>query len=99
MPPLKILPLIFCKIKKRGSYAHFAGRDASRAFATGCFKEHLTHDLRGLSKKQLEIIDHWVEFFDKNKKYKHVGKLILPYIDPESAVPQMCEKPMASIID
>lgn len=31
-----------------GSYAFFAGRDASRAFVTGCFDTDLTGDLRGL---------------------------------------------------
>jgi hypothetical protein len=32
-----------------------AGRDAARAFTTGCFKEHLTHDIRGLSDKELKV--------------------------------------------
>lgn len=31
-----------------GSYDFFAGRDASRAFVTGCFDSDLTHDLRGV---------------------------------------------------
>ncbi|KAF2395984.1 cytochrome b5 [Trichodelitschia bisporula] len=31
-----------------GSYHFFAGRDASRAFVTGCFDEDLTPDLRGV---------------------------------------------------
>lgn len=30
-----------------GSYSFFAGRDATRAFITGCFAEDLTPDLRG----------------------------------------------------
>jgi predicted heme/steroid binding protein len=38
-----------------GAYHHFAGRDAARAFITGCFKTHLTHDLRGLDARQLEV--------------------------------------------
>lgn len=32
-----------------------AGRDAARAFTTGCFETHLTHDLRGLSAQELEV--------------------------------------------
>lgn len=33
-----------------------AGRDASRAFITGCFQEHhLTHDLRGIEPSQLPV--------------------------------------------
>lgn len=39
-----------------GSYSFFAGRDAARAYATGCFKEHLTHDLRGLGENQLKVL-------------------------------------------
>ncbi|KAF2497160.1 cytochrome b5 [Lophium mytilinum] len=31
-----------------GSYHFFAGRDAARAFVTGCFQEDLTADLRGV---------------------------------------------------
>jgi predicted heme/steroid binding protein len=31
-----------------GGYGHFAGRDAARAFVSGCFQTDLTHDLRGL---------------------------------------------------
>jgi len=31
-----------------GSYSFFAGKDAARAFLTGCFQEDLTGDLRGV---------------------------------------------------
>lgn len=31
-----------------GGYSFFAGRDAARAFVSGCFDTDLTHDLRGL---------------------------------------------------
>lgn len=31
-----------------GSYSFFSGKDASRAFITGCFQQDLTYDLRGL---------------------------------------------------
>jgi predicted heme/steroid binding protein len=31
-----------------GSYGFFAGRDATRAYVTGCFEEDLTGDLRGV---------------------------------------------------
>lgn len=31
------------------------GHDAARAFATGCFKEHKTHDIRGLSDDELRV--------------------------------------------
>ncbi|KAH9009720.1 hypothetical protein EDB85DRAFT_2243252 [Lactarius pseudohatsudake] len=37
-----------------GSYALMAGVDAVRAFGTGCFKDHRTHDLRGLDESELQ---------------------------------------------
>lgn len=39
----------------RADHWYRAGRDASRAFITGCFETHLTHDLRGLSKDELKV--------------------------------------------
>lgn len=33
-----------------GGYHFFAGRDAARAFVSGCFREDLTWDLRGLER-------------------------------------------------
>lgn len=42
----------------KGSYSFFAGKDAARAFVTGCFKEDLTHDVRGLDPSQLEVKMH-----------------------------------------
>ena len=38
-----------------GGYEFFAGKDAARAFVTGCFKEDLTHDIRGLDPKQMDV--------------------------------------------
>ena len=38
-----------------GSYHIFAGRDASRAFVTGCFATHLTHDTRGFSDAEKQV--------------------------------------------
>lgn len=38
-----------------GAYHFFAGRDASRAFVTGCFRTHLTHDVRGLSPHEEQV--------------------------------------------
>lgn len=40
-----------------GSYSIFAGRDASRAFLTGCFREDLTPDTRGVEEMYLPIDD------------------------------------------
>jgi dihydrofolate reductase len=41
-----------------GPYDFFAGRDASRAYVTGCFSKksgHLTHDVRGLKGEELRV--------------------------------------------
>jgi hypothetical protein len=38
-----------------GGYGFFSGRDAARAFVTGCFKDDLTHDVRGLDPTQMEV--------------------------------------------
>ena len=38
-----------------GSYHFFAGRDAARAYVTGCFKTHLTHDIRGFTAVDMEV--------------------------------------------
>jgi len=38
-----------------GSYAFFAGRDATRAFLTGCFQEDLSPDLRGVEDMYIPI--------------------------------------------
>ena len=35
-----------------------AGVDAARSFGTGCFKEHRTHDLRGLSESEIRVSTH-----------------------------------------
>ena len=38
-----------------GSYHFFAGRDATRAFVTGCFAEDLTADLRGVEEMYVPL--------------------------------------------
>jgi len=40
-----------------GSYNFFAGRDATRAFVTGCFKEDLTADMRGVEMMFVPVED------------------------------------------
>ncbi|KPM44255.1 hypothetical protein AK830_g2244 [Neonectria ditissima] len=49
-----------------GSYSVFAGRDASRAFVTGCFADDRTADLRGVELMFMPLDDpetdaHWTE--------------------------------------
>ena len=42
-------PRVWLGLQPRG------GKDAARAFATGCFKEHQTHDIRGLDEDELQV--------------------------------------------
>ncbi|KAM0751260.1 cytochrome b5 [Meredithblackwellia eburnea MCA 4105] len=73
-----------------GSYAFFAGKDAARAFVTGCFKTHLTHDIRGFTDKDMRSLLHWKNFFKNSQKYTYVGKVGHAPIDPESPLPEPC---------
>lgn len=36
-------------------YHQFAGKDAARAYVTGCFKIHLTHDVRGFNEQEMKV--------------------------------------------
>ncbi|TDL29798.1 cytochrome b5 [Rickenella mellea] len=74
-----------------GSYHFMAGRDAARAFATGCFGAHRTHDVRGLTEKEEKSLNHWKEYFANSKKYPKVGKVQHPPIDPTSPIPEPCQ--------
>ncbi|KAI9029556.1 cytochrome b5-like heme/steroid binding domain-containing protein [Phycomyces nitens] len=74
-----------------GSYHHFAGKDAARAYVTGCFKEHITHDLRGLTDDQLKGVDHWKKFYQNHRSYFRVGRVLHPPIDDSTPIPEPCE--------
>jgi len=74
-----------------GSYASMAGVDAARSFGTGCFKEHRTHDLRGLSESEIRSVEHWKQFFHDHKSYFKVGRVNLKPIDPMSPLPPHCD--------
>jgi predicted heme/steroid binding protein len=73
-----------------GGYSVFAGRDASRAFITGCFETHLTHDLRGLSVEKQESLKKWTSFFENSEKYHLVGHVLNPEIDLNAPIPEDC---------
>ncbi|KAK9466817.1 cytochrome b5-like heme/steroid binding domain-containing protein [Lipomyces arxii] len=60
-----------------GPYHHFAGRDAARAFVTGCFTSDLTHDLRGLDPESAERdVQSWQNFFAHSSRYWYVGDVV-----------------------
>ncbi|KAJ3300739.1 hypothetical protein HK104_006037 [Borealophlyctis nickersoniae] len=75
---------------KGGSYSTFSGRDAARAYITGCFQTHLTHDLRGITEEQMKSLNHWTDFYEKNNQYFYVGRVIHDPIDPASPIPEDC---------
>lgn len=79
-----------------GSYHIMAGKDAARAFGTGCFKEHQTHDTRGMSQQELDGLKHWKSFFANHKKYFKVGTVVHKPIDPASPIPAPCNQPKAA---
>ncbi|CAE6500988.1 unnamed protein product [Rhizoctonia solani] len=79
-----------------GSYHTFAGRDAARAYTTGCFQTHLTHDLRGLNDKELRSLAHWKSFFAKHERYKHIGWVKHDPIDPNTPPPVHCDEERAA---
>jgi hypothetical protein len=63
-----------------GSYHHFLGRDASRAFVSGNFTgAGLTDSLKGLTASEIKSIEDWRIFFSKT--YIYVGKLVGRFYD------------------
>ncbi|KAK4702379.1 hypothetical protein P7C70_g3839, partial [Phenoliferia sp. Uapishka_3] len=74
-----------------GGYSFFSGVDAARAYVTGCFKTHLTHDIRGFGKKEIRSLDQWKNFFKNHAKYTYVGKVVHAPIDPDSPLPEPCD--------
>ncbi|KAI5477990.1 hypothetical protein MNV49_005682 [Pseudohyphozyma bogoriensis] len=74
-----------------GGYSFFAGKDAARAYVTGCFKDHLTHDLRGLSEKELASLEGWKQFYKNHKKYFKVGHVLHQAIPEDAPIPAPCK--------
>mmetsp|Transcript_41004 Transcript_41004/g.92296 ORF Transcript_41004/g.92296 Transcript_41004/m.92296 type:complete len:223 (+) Transcript_41004:224-892(+) len=58
-------------------YHGFAGRDATRAFCTGCLEpDCLIASTEGLTNSQLREADRWLEYYEHHDKYKYVGRLV-----------------------
>lgn len=75
-----------------GGYHFFAGRDAARAFVTGCFRSDLTHDLRGLDFDNANaVVAGWQRFFEKSHKYWKVGTVVHESLEGKPMWPP-CEK-------
>jgi len=57
-------------------YHRLTGRDATRAFCTGCLDPNcLIASTEGLSEAQMREADRWVELYEHHDKYKLVGQL------------------------
>lgn len=57
-------------------YHKFVGKDATRAFGTGCTEpDCLIASLAGLDEHQLREADRWVEYYALHDKYAFVGTL------------------------
>ncbi|KIL68188.1 hypothetical protein M378DRAFT_8868 [Amanita muscaria Koide BX008] len=74
-----------------GSYSFFAGIDAARAFGTGCFKEHRTHDIRGLDDNEMKSLVHWKHFYAEHATYFKIGRVLHKPIDPATPIPEHCD--------
>lgn len=75
-----------------GPYRFFSGRDAARAFVTGCFQnqEEFTHDLRGLDPEEAEHdIQGWQKYYRHSHRYWYVGTVELPTLTGEP--PKDCD--------
>ena len=57
----------------KGSYSFFAGRDASRSFVTGKFKEDLNDEVKDFTPEQHASLLHWKTFFENNLAFYGLG--------------------------
>ena len=55
-----------------GSYHFFAGRDASRAYVTGCFADDLTPDMRGVEEMFLPVDDPETDAYFTTKQMEEM---------------------------
>jgi len=64
------------------SYHHFVGKDATRAFCTGCSEpECLVRSLQGLPETLKKEASRWLELYHYHDKYKFIGHLIEDPVD------------------
>jgi len=64
-----------------GAYSFFTGKDASRSFVTGVFRDDptapLPDDLSDLTPPEVKEVFNWLSFYQKD--YTWVGKLVGPF--------------------
>lgn len=65
-----------------GKYHLFVGKDATRAYATGCLWDHcVSSSTEGLTEKEWKEIDRWLELYETHDKYTFVGYLVDDPVD------------------
>ncbi|KAJ3197091.1 hypothetical protein HK101_006053 [Irineochytrium annulatum] len=75
---------------KGGGYSFFSGKDAARAYITGCFQTHLVPDLRGLTPEEIASLSQWSDFYEKHDKYFYVGKVVHKELTDDDPIPEPC---------
>ncbi|KAM6118501.1 neuferricin isoform 2-T3 [Phoenicopterus ruber ruber] len=79
-----------------GTYSGLAGRDASRAFATGDFSQAgLVDDVSALSPGEMLAIQSWLSFYGHS--YRPVGKLVGRFYDENGAPTEALRQAEAAI--
>ncbi|NXA19185.1 NEUFC protein, partial [Ibidorhyncha struthersii] len=79
-----------------GAYSGLAGRDATRAFATGDFTQAgLVDDVSALSPGEVLAIQSWLSFYGDN--YDPVGKLVGRFYDENGAPTEALRQAEAAI--
>ncbi|NXM70217.1 NEUFC protein, partial [Serilophus lunatus] len=79
-----------------GAYSALAGRDATRAFATGDFTPAgLVDDVSALSPQELLSIQGWLSFYSDN--YDPVGKLVGRFYDENGSPTEALREAEAAI--
>ena len=60
-----------------GNYHQFVGKDATRAFGTGCTAEEcVSSSTEGFGEAELKEVDRWLELYETHDKYTFVGFLV-----------------------
>lgn len=68
-------------------YSALVGRDATRAYATGCFENERQWDLREMTPDMQDAVDGWLDFYIKSDSYHYVGRLVVPDVAPTDPLP------------
>ena len=70
--------------QRGGRYEFFVGKDASRAYVTGDFKNDLNDRIDDLSEAQVaDLFNKWKKFYEKT--YTHVGHVVGAFYDANGA--------------